>query len=267
MHFRVRSQPWRLAPAWCLLAGVLLAGDWTFTANSLLRLLLALLLVDPAWGALWSQMTHFFQESAAVVTPRLLPLPYARAEAPATRLWQWLHRDGETGRGADTLLAFLMTGALSLVLRPAGIVASTLAALLTLAAAADRHHHPSLVRLAQAVLAVALPWWLGANLFTGESASLWPRSSDRELWFLAVGFTLLAFGMEQALAGAGRLWFWGAHLLLVIGLVAVGEPLAAGAAGLILLIPSLRLWPGSTTQLRSWLLLALGVTLLIVVSA
>lgn len=272
VRLKVERSPFRLAPAWALLAGVALASTWpraaaadgwTFTTANVVLLALALLLVDPIWGGLWTQMLFFPQALAAPNPSSATPsLPYAQAQAPLTQLWQWLHDDDSERRGRNAGLSLLamflaLAGVLALMklIAPyppvAGIVLATSLAVIALAVlgAAVQPAYPAGARLLGALVAVALPWLLGLELMGQATFYSTPA---QPMWLLIAGFTFLAFAQEQMAANASSrqsgvlvaLWpaaTLASYAILVIGLVLVQEPWAAALAALAFCVPAVRM--------------------------
>lgn len=265
LRLGIEGNPLRLAPAWTLLAGVILAGEATGSGlrEAAPRLLVALLLVEPLWGALWGQLSAFTGQTEK---PRpihsLPPLPYARPQAPLTALWQRLR--GERGDiwGRYAWLALLLAVMAAAALGAQALLATVaLTILATLAVFVDRGL-PALARGLAALAAVTLPGWLGFHLFAGAGTSLWPQPADRWVWFVLLAFSLLRFARDQAEDGGRR--GWPALASLVTGAaMALGVSLMAGGLVAILLLLPLWLLPPTRWHGWQWLALVVSVWLLV----
>ncbi len=248
-----RGSVLRPAPAWALMAGLLLSPHalpdaplHTFTA-----VLLAFILVDPVWGALWHHLLSAARHLAVhpmAITP---PLPYAHEQAPLARLWAWWQHDRGLG-GRAIGLTLLPVLALSLVLGRPALIASAIVLLAGCLAAAVGPAFPGAVRPLAALTAILMPWYAGLMLPAPVEASLWPLvktgttlTADLLLtWGLPLVFAWLTFFDQEPAAIAspgGRLGLVGGHLLLIGCLVLAGKPLLAGLAALVLLKPTLAL--------------------------
>jgi len=244
MRVWLAGSPWRLAGAWLALAGLVASAGLRVLDLPFSTVALLVLLVDPAWGALWTQ---FVGQADMGSVDRRSHLPYAREVSPAVRLHDWY----------QPLPAILMAGVLAWLLGGFGLpftgVVLLLAVLGWLAARAglaDSWHGWLL-----AVVRVALPFSLGVML-TGP----WP-DGPTGLWLagLAVGFTLLA-AAEQSGTRSGTMLLAGLGSSLVIGVaLATGSLLLVGVATLLAAGPLLLLvrpesaLPGAV-QVWWWLL-------------
>ncbi len=254
----------RLAPAWALLAGVFLAGSASITTENMLRLLLALLLVDAVWGAMWSQTQLL--SARGVTLPAATPvsdptpaIPYAQPSAPATRLWLSGHGDSLLSR--DVWLAFVMAFVLALMLNNTALYATLLVAVSALIGALSLPALPSLTRFLGAVVGIGFPVWLGLSLFMPAGGTLWPQADTSLAWLIGAVFIGLAFVWEEVRAGASSVWVWASQGFLVGILLLFGEYGAAILAVAVLIIPAVQLVKGGAPAMQRWyLLLLLGVT-------
>ena len=148
---RLRS-PWQLAAAWVLLASVVLWAHGSWPAESVQRLLLALLLVDPVWGGIWDslmlwQVTPAGTARADHVAPGL---PYAVPEAPFTRLWALFRTDGDAaarpGPAAALGLLLILGGTLAWLLGPLALLMTAVVLLLALTGLAAAPAFPGATR-------------------------------------------------------------------------------------------------------------------------
>jgi len=234
-------QPLRLAPAWATLAGALASSGLRWRREDGLLLLLAIFLADGLWGQLWTLLARrgspTSQSRRAASGPLVPPLPYAALEAPISRLWRWLAGDlgsVEEGQPAATwqalLMATLFAFGLALLLGPPALLLTAVA--LALAGLAHYFPWPSLRgALAQAVFEIGLAWLLGHRLFAGLTRGSWPSL------VIGGGYALLHMGV-LALSGGHGLWLVNlAQLFIILCLVALKQPLAAGTVGITMLAP------------------------------
>lgn len=226
-------QPFRLAPAWAVLAGALASGGLRGRRDNVLLLVLAMVLADGLWSQLWALRVRQGRSAAAGATP---PLPYAAPEAPATRLWRWLASSVGNEESAQPvaawqslLMAVLFAFGLAALLGPVAL-ALTVAALLLAGLARYLLSGRWTGALAQAVFEIGLAWLLGHLLVAGLTWPMLPM-------LLAVGYVLLHAG-ALALCDRRGLWLVNlAQLIPLACLIAARQPLAAGALGITLLAP------------------------------
>ena len=232
-------QPFRLAPAWAVLAGALASGGLRWQREDGLQLLLAIVLADGLWGQLWTLLAGRGgavpedQTPSAVFAP---PLPYAAPESPAARLWRWLAGDAghmEEAQPAATwralLMATLFAFGLAALLGPAAL-ALTAAALLLASLARVLLSSRWAGALIQALFEIGLAWLLGHLLVAGLTWPVLPM-------LMAAGYVLLHAG-SLALRGRRGLWLVNlAQFIPLACLIAARQPLAAGALGITLLAP------------------------------
>lgn len=257
------TSPWQLAPVWTFLAGLVLSGDWSFRAGDLARVLLALLLVEGLWGAIWGQMLALSQVAARGSEPnvaRTVPAwPYAGADAPLARLWRWFQGSEDGYLTRDVWIVLVLAGAASVMLGETAVLASVAVALLALAATAFAPVYPRVTRFLGALVTVALPWWLGMNILSAGPAAWWPQPAQQAVWLLMAAFTLLAFAGEELSAGGSHAWLWAGHIALVAVLALAEERTAAVATAATLVVPSVRVGRNDREHLGRWHLLALVV--------
>jgi hypothetical protein len=253
------GSPWRLSGGWLLLAGLLAAAGQEAWRRPWLPVLLALALTEVVWGALWWQLVpaHTWPLHRARRRP---PLPYIQPTSPAGQILGWT----EPGAAAAVAKAGMPLAALAVLLAlPIGDLALLLTALILLAVllamTARRAGLSGLTGWLQALVQVALPFALGVSL-----AGRWPPAPQGAfLLVLGLGYTLLARSLFPSVgqAPAGRM----DHLLIAAGgfaailvvLLAVRLPLAAGLVGLLAVAPLLVLARMDGSQARAaqpWLL-------------
>ncbi len=232
LRLSVSRYPWRIGPAWAVIAGALAAGAPLSNGTALLRLLGAVLLADAVWGGLWAMM--------ALGAGRPQPeenwgLPYAQSSAPLVRLSRRLS-ELASGTGCHELLAgtVLALGLAALF----GWVALLLAVLVLVCAGwaqlvCERGRHPA---LPHALLAVGLPWALGLVL---AGPLNWLGSGAGPL-ALGLAFTVLEWGAQRArLPGpAAGLGIWLGQAAVLAVLAATRLPWAVCIAAALFLPPS-----------------------------
>ncbi len=249
----LRPFPWGLTAAVATCCGALTANHLRWREESLLLLGLVLLLTVLAWGSLWSLGTgtrwfHPLAEGWPPSQPMGIPtLPYTLPGSPGGRVGRWLSRlvawwQEAFWPAAGTAFVGLLTAAalaalLSLLL-PDRLcpLNAALVALIGLGISQRRRDRDPVA--GEALLRVGLGWLAGHTAFTRPG---WPVIS------LALAFTVAMVGALRASRGeAGGLWLLnGALAAILLLLVALQHPLAAGGVGLFLfgqvaLQPSLR---------------------------
>lgn len=225
-------QPFRLAPAWAVLAGALASGGLRGRRDNVLLLVLAMVLADGLWSQLWALQVRQGRSASAGATP---PLPYAAPEAPATRLWRWLASSMGSEESAQPvaawqslLMAVLFAFGLAALLGPMALALTVAALLAGLARYLLSGRWTG--ALAQAVFEIGLAWLLGHLLVAGLTWPMLPM-------LLAAGYVLLHAG-ALALCDRRGLWLVNlAQLIPLACLIAARQPLAAGALGITLLAP------------------------------
>jgi chlorophyll synthase len=228
---------------WALLCGALASNHLRWQGDMLLTLALALLLVELAWSSLWhlAAGTDWFRPLAEEWPPAWPAswrgLPYTQPRSPGGRMVRTVNRlvgwwrDAfwpATGPALLALGAALTLTVVLTLLLPARLrlLNAALVALLGLGVVRRRYGQDSLA--GQAVAQVGLSWLAGHLVLAEMSlASLG----------LALGFSAAALGMLKVQRGQkGGLWLIdGGQAACVLWLAAFGQPLAAGALGLLLL--------------------------------
>ncbi len=242
VHLRlsVTRSPWRISPAWSVLAGAIAGGAAYLEGSALLRLFAMVLLAELAWGALW-RLSSKGASPRAVGAGKVL-LPYAMPGAPITRLNDALIErtdDGAIRSGwHDLAIGLILSGALSLLLGQIALVLSLLAVGVSLAAWLLARRGGA-AALPLAILAVGLPWLLGASAGSRAPAELLQLESWSYL--LAVVFTVLQWGVlrvEAAHTRTGLLWV--GQALALGASVGMGAPWLTILMAALLLVPTLR---------------------------
>ena len=80
LGLHLNNSPWRLGPAWAVLAGALASQAPLWGGEGLLRLGGSLLLADALWGILWRMPLS--RQGTHAGSQQRLALPYANAESP-----------------------------------------------------------------------------------------------------------------------------------------------------------------------------------------
>jgi hypothetical protein len=237
--FQVWLRRGLLRPAWAALCGALASGGLVLAVEPLLQLALLVFLVDVVWGGVWSAVAATdwakslgYWQSWQRGTPVRF-LPYTSPDGPAGRLartwgqlrswWAELVRPtlGPTLAGLALLLPLAMVIAAVLGVLPllATLVAITLVQFIFVWTGGDARPMPGL----QALYEITLAWLAGHALF--DSPTL--PSTLLALWY---GLTY-AGGLR--VGSSLRPWNLG-QIGAVIVLVGLGQPVAAGVAGLLL---------------------------------
>lgn len=271
--FRPTASWLRIGPAWAVLAGALSLPLGAWDAADLLRVLAAVVLADPIWGAIWHTAQQGMVESRVPPSPVAVrePIPFALPGSPAARLAAWLRGEpaaaDQTGTwhaAAGWPVALLLALLLALPLGPAALILTGGVLGLSLLRLVWSRHDRAPPAMLDASLVVGLPWMLGIT-----------ATNDLQLVAtLQVGaFVLLTWGIlraEQGLRFARGLIVVGQLAVLMV-LVWQRLPLAAGLLGACFVMPWwLLAWtpgtPAGTYALRAmqpWLLAAMLLSVII----
>lgn len=260
----LQRTPLRLTPLWAFLAGMWLQGGLQLQLETLVRVLAALFVVDMLWGAVWQQLHNWTTLAAPAPSAQTVPpLPYAQPAAPFSRIWRWLSQEPHAARGRDAWLAWLMALLISAWLSPLAVLATAFSAVLALLSTASLLALPVVSRALGAVASVALPWWLGMNLFADGAGWRWPDAAHAQAWSLMLVFSLMLFFNDHRQKGGSQLWQWGSGALLDIIVLVYSGAAAALAVAVVLVIAlgtarrSQSLW----LEMGQWLALLLAVGL------
>jgi len=239
-----------LGPAWAVLCGAAASGGLDGQDIDWPRLALLILLVDVGWGVLWVAL-----ESTDWAAPLrrwrdwrsgepVASLPYTLPGSPGDRASRWLGQLCAWWRDdflAACGLAFSVVVVALLVTAVLGTLLGTDLLLLSAAALAVMQlglawtgGRAEAAPACDAIIVVALPWLAGLVVF-GGSFTL-PSVG------LALAFALAWGAAWQADVRWGRLLGVGSQFLVVLLLVILHSPLAAGVI-LVLLVPQLGLLP------------------------
>lgn len=237
---------WRLGPGWAVLAGALAGGVPLLGGDTLLRLAGAIVLADPAWGAVWVPVAGCGPRWIAALGGQRDPgtaywaLPYLQPAAPAARLRAMLPE----ARWHNILVAALLMAGLGALLGLPALLLSLVALAVTFWAlfVVQWDVQPALPR---ALLTVGLPWLLGMTLgqgaqplVTGNAPAL-PGLSAAGL-ALGAAFTLLEWGSQRAYSSCDSRarGVWGGELAVVLALVALRLPWTTAVVAVLLLPPA-----------------------------
>jgi hypothetical protein len=242
LGFYLNSSPWRLGPAWAVLAGTLASQAPIWGSENLLRLGGSLLLADAVWGVFWQQTTP--QQRVLPKRARTVVLPYSDTQSPLREALAGL-RGEATGNGGETdwpgMLAVLgLAAVLSLWLGWPAVALSFLALVASVGVRGmvRRGKNPALTL---ALLNTGLPWGLGASLGWADGA----RPSFESLQVslpLGLAFMALTWSMYRVpLSGSSsQVWpIWLGQVVVLVTLVAVGAPLALAVVGSLFVVPGL----------------------------
>jgi hypothetical protein len=242
IHLSLRHHPWRLSPAWSVLAGAIAAGAPLMSGASLLRILAAIMLAELAWGAFFRLGLVGPGAASGGIGRRFLP--YTVPGAPAARLGAQLAgramdgspRPGWYDVGAASVLALV----LSLLLGTSALVLSAMALAFGLLSwmVAQRRAVPAFLL---SVLGVGLPWMLGASLaYGGESLG---EPVNRLALLALAAFILLQWGITSLAAGdhGGIRMIWSGQTAILLTAVLIQAPWLVAALAGLLLMPTLRL--------------------------
>jgi len=246
LHIDVARMPWRIGPAWSVLAGALAAGASLATADAWLRLIAAVILADLAWGVL-RKLVSTDPQVVIRQAPSLSSAPYARPTAPLTRFLLALavsqqgSADGVRAALQSLLAGLVFAGALSLLLGIPAMILSALAGfVLWLAWALLRHGNRPAFCLA--LLDVGLPWLVGASL-TWRNLDAVLLSRMLPTLVLAIMFTVLQWGLQRARLseGAPTGGVWLGQVLVLVTLVGLRQTWALGLVAVLFAPPAWRL--------------------------
>jgi hypothetical protein len=243
------GNPWRLRPAWAVLAGALAAGAVPWHQNDAVALLLIVFLADALWGGVWNFLggsVKLMGGGAGEAVSYLFP--YTQPISPAARLTSWMQ--GPAGRAwRDGVIALAWAFFLAGLITPGAMILTGLVGVLSAVTRGLTESH-WLRRLAGGLVTLGLPWVLGMHLFG-------PVGSHGLL--MAGAFTLFLVWSNGSVLRAG---IGLTHIVIIALLINWRLPLAAGAVGLLLWPPTLwALQGGSGSILRQragpWWLVAL----------
>jgi hypothetical protein len=245
LRLSVIRSPWRISPAWSVIAGAIAGGAAYLDGSVLLRLLASVLLAELAWGSLWRIGAKGAGEGTTQAGSTFLP--YSTPGAPVSRLNAALV--GRTPDGAvqsgwhDLALGLVLTIALSLLLGRITLVLSVAAVSVSLLAWLLARRG-SVAALPLALLGVGLPWLLGAASESHDIADL----SGLSPWILAFAavYTVLQWGVLRAEATRERRLrlLWCGQLLAVVASIGAGLPWLTILLAAVMLVPTLRLAGG-----------------------
>jgi hypothetical protein len=246
------SNPWRLGPAWAVVAGALASQAPIWVGENLLRLVGSLLLADALWGIFWRR---------PMFVPGVQPerrsrgvLPYVDTRGPMVHILRglgWQDAGATEAAWQGALAGLGLVAVLSVLLGSSAIVLSLLALMASVAVRlrARRGKTPCMML---ALLSMGLPWALGAGLGSGGNSFPLSRLAGGSL-ALGVAFTILTWTLLRAgVHGSERpVWpVWIAQIgvlaVLMVSREAVGMAVVAGC----LVVPSLLTsrWPSGLSE-------------------
>ncbi len=224
LRVSISRNPWRIGPAWAVLAGAIAAGAPFDSSIALLRVAGGVVLADCAWGAVWAALPGEPAEDRPALG---WSLPYSGDDAPIRRIVAGLSRlnpssgclESAASIGLAVGLAALL-GALPLVLSAAVVTVA-----LVSQALAVQGPYPA---LGHALLAFALPWCLGLALSWHMGASL------MQPLILGGTFTLLQWGAQRA-RQSSTAGIWLGEVAVLVAMVGLRLPWAVCAASVLML--------------------------------
>ncbi len=230
LRVSVSRNPWRIGPAWAVMAGALAAGLPLNSSAALLQVLGAVLLADSAWGAVWAVMAG---SGGAPRPAETWGLPYVQPAAPIMQVSERL-RGLSSGVGChDLLVSVVLALGLSALLGMVPLLLSlaVLAVAFVAQLVAERGRRPA---LGYAMLVVGLPWALGLGL---AGRSLGELSGPL---ILGAAFVLLVWGLEGVRGGEqpGMPGAWLGVAAVLAALAVLRLPWAACLAAVLFLPPA-----------------------------
>lgn len=238
-----------LGPMWAALSGLLASKAFHGGGEDWLRLALLLLLVDAGWGTLWTAMAsadwslpvrgwHSWDKNRRVATlPYTLPGTLGAHVSQWTgRFWSWWRESLWPACGSAIraiLVALPLTALLGALLGPELLLLSGAALALMQLGVIWEGGRAVASPDWDGVIAVALPWLAGHATF--ETVS--PPSLA-----LATLFALAWASAWSVKSGRARTVLIGSQLVSALCLVALSQPLAAGAL-FLLLLPQMAMLP------------------------
>lgn len=237
----LRGSPWRLGPAWAVLAGALAGQAPISVGGDLLRLGGSLLLADALWGVLWQLPAPSLETLPK--RERAPGLPYAAAHSPMVDVLSGLHYETTEGGGTGwqgTLAGIGFAAVLSTLLGTSAIVLSLFAIIASVGIRlmVRRGKKPALL---MALLSTGLPWALGAALGSTGDVPL-PFDSLEVGLALGASFTFLTWSVQSVDVGASRglaVPVWLGPVAIVATLIALREPLGTALVSGLLIVPCL----------------------------
>jgi hypothetical protein len=226
--------PWRLAPAWSVLAGALAAGSRVDNPTLWLRVVAAIVLGDLAWGVL-RRYVSITPSGRRPVDASSLVLPYAQPDSPLSSLVSELSLEGVDWHGAVAGVILALGGALLLGLPAFVLSLGAIVVTVVAWALARRGEAPA---ACFALLDVLLPFALG---LLAAGCTLRQPVQFAVAWqplLVAAGFTILQWGALRSAALVGRRFAQvglglGVFAVLVV-LIGLGMPFAAAVSAVLL---------------------------------
>lgn len=236
-------------PAWggigllAVISGGLAANALRLDSEGLLTLLLVLLLTNLGWGTFWNLVVvedwfHFLARGWPPEQPATVPaLPYTQPTALGGRIARWLGRwlgwwrESLVPEKHLALVALVITVVLTVILTltlPVRLMPLSAAVIALIGIALAQRLRGRSPLAATALLQVGLGWMAGHLAFSEMTVSSWG---------MAFCFSLAVLGILRAAEDQGAgLWLQdGSQIVIVVLLIVLEQPVAAGLAGLFLL--------------------------------
>jgi hypothetical protein len=241
LGLRLNNSPWRLGPAWAVLAGALASQAPLWGGEGLLRLGGSLLLADALWGVLWRM--PLARQGTHAGSQQRPGLPYAHAESPMVQLVSGLRWESaaDTETGWQGVVAGLgLVAVLSVLLGSAAMLLSFLALIVavTVRLSVRAGREPAMM---VALLSTGFPWVLGGALGGTGGLLSFVQLQDAGL-VLGVAFTVLAWAVFKvgSSASGGLVWpIWIAQCGVMAVLIALGETYGTALAAGCFVVPCL----------------------------
>ena len=243
------GSPWRLGPAWAVLAGALAGKAPVWSGGDLLRLGGSVLLADAVWGVLWRQSAP--RQGVLPKRERGPSLPYTAAHSPMVEVLSGLGFESTEVGGTDwqsTLAGLGLTTVLSVLLGMYAIVLSLVVGIASVGIRlmVRRGKKPALM---MALLSMGLPWALGAALgWAGDVRP--PLDFSGAGLALGAAFTFLTWSVHRVDVGRSMAQvrpIWLGQIAPLATLIAIREPLGTALVSGLLVLPCL--WISRWTRL------------------
>jgi len=230
-----------LGPTWALLCGTIASGGFKLETRTPVLFLVALLLVEPVFGLIWSLAAEtnwgaLKEALAAARPPAAMPASHSARE----RVWASLTAHAQAAwatvegrRAAAWMTTAMWALALAGLFNLAVVILVVLALLLAFELGPKQTHAGTTLGWPQATLRVGLAWLIGYAAFTAKRLSplddLWLAVHAPAL-LLAVLYTVTYLGLQRTHG-----WATAAQIGVAVLLVALKQPLWAGLVGLALI--------------------------------
>jgi len=234
---------WRIGPAWAVLAAVLASAAPLSADASLLRLIGAVILADPAWGALGRMTARASPAAGPDAIVQTVRLPYYQPTGPAGRTLRFLRHVIADASWRELLASAALAAFLGLLLGPPALVLTLLAWTVTLWGwfLAQTGKQPA---ACDALLNVGLPWLLGWTLTLPEPTAWRLPLEIPAALVLGLAFTVLGWGARRAHLSSGRRMagLWLGQATVILALIGLHNLIALIVVAPLLLLPSWLIW-------------------------